>query len=163
MTNWYCQWVVSRNFKSSMHIFGLQLLSSKSVPHRELNHPISIILLTKFIHIRLFIFCHYQKRFTCDPPLGFIFRSVQLAHNTKKLWENENSIEYRISFHPKKFFGVNRTPKILVNVATSFLKWPNDIANELFRGTLILRCSFLFCSCYQANLYLIENWTTPSQ
>ena len=118
-----------------MHIFVLQLISSEVLPHRELNHPISIILLTKLIHIRLFIFCHYQKRFTCDPPLGFIFSSVQLAHITKKLWENENLIEYRISFHPKKFFWVNRTPKILVNVATSFLKCPIDIANDLFRGT----------------------------
>ena len=121
-----------------MHIFVLQLLSSKIVPHRELNHPISIILLTKFIHIRLLIFCHYQKSFTCDPPLGFIFRSVQLAHSAKKLWENENSIEYRISFHPKKFFGVNQAPKKLVMVATSFLKLPIDIANELFRGTKFL-------------------------
>ena len=105
-----------------MHIFVFQLLSSKVAPHRELNHPISMILLTKFIHIELSIFCHYQKRFTCDTPLGFIFRSVQQAHSTKKLWENENSKEYRISFHPKKIFGVNRTPKILVNVANYFMK-----------------------------------------
>ena len=118
-----------------MQFFVFQLLSSKVAPHRELNHPISMILLTKFIHIELSIFCHYQKRFTCDPPLGFIFSSVQLDHSTKKIWENENSKEYRISFHPKIFFVVNRSPKILVNVATSFLKGPIDIANELFRGT----------------------------
>ena len=37
--------------------------------------------------------CHHQKRFTCDPPLMFISWSVQLAHSTKELWENENSIE----------------------------------------------------------------------
>ena len=105
-----------------MHIFVLQLLSSKIVPHRELNHPISIILLTKFIHIRLFIFCHYQKRFTCDPSLGFIFRSVQLAHITKKLWQNENSIENRKSFQPKSFFWGKLDTQNIVNVATSFLK-----------------------------------------
>ena len=74
-------------------------------------HPYKIIYflsLSKTLYLRSSTRVHLQD--------------VQLAHSTKKLWENENSIEYRISFHPKKFFGVNPTPKILVNVATSFSK-----------------------------------------
>ena len=50
-------------------------------------------------------FLSISNCFTCDPTLRSIFRSVQLSHSTKKLWENENSIEYRVSFHPKKFLG----------------------------------------------------------
>ena len=68
----------------------------------------------------------------------FISKSVHLAHSRKIFWEIENSIEYRISYLTKKVFGVNRTPKILVNVANYILKSPIAIANELFRGTKLL-------------------------
>ena len=105
-----------------MLCFSADIKSNKILPHRELNHPISLFWPTKYFHIRLCIFCHYQKRFSCDPQLWFISRSVQLAHITKKNWEKENSIEYRISFLPKRIFGVNRAPKILVNVANFFEK-----------------------------------------
>ena len=95
----------------------MQSFTSSRIEPPHLN-----VLAYKIYPYKNIYFCHHQKRFTCDPPLRFISRSVQLAHSTKELWENENSKEYRKSFLPKKIFGVNRTPKFSVNVANSYLK-----------------------------------------
>ena len=67
-----------------------------------------------------------------------------------------------VSVFFQKKFGLNRTPKILVNVANFFLKDQMLLPMSCFEEPTFFEAHFVFFSLYQAKFYLIENWTTPS-
>ena len=105
---------------------------------------------------------HHIKRFICGSPLKFMCMGVKLAYSTKKY----GKLKFRwnmVSVFSQKEFGVNRTPIFLVNEDNSFLKRPIAFANEYFWEIKFFKAHFLVFSWYQANFYLIKNWTALSQ
>ena len=81
------------NQTSLKHILCFSADIKQSFTSSRIEPPHLNVLAYKIYPCKNIYFCHHQKRFTCDPPLSFISRSVQLAHSTKDFWENENSIE----------------------------------------------------------------------
>ena len=141
---------------SLKHILCFSADIKQSFTSTRIEPPHLIVLAYKIYPYKINYFFHYQKRFSCDPPLRFISISVQLAHSTKKLWEKENSIEYRISFLPKRIFGVNRKPKILINVANFFWKDQLLLPMSCFEEPNFFGAHFVFFSWYQVK----QNFTS---